>query len=152
MSSQLKKELLDHCLLLLDNKISILQSEFKIYMDSAANETKSTAGDKHDTSRSMMQMEQEKMGAQLRDLLNQKKVLLSIPNMVEGKTMKLGSIVFTNSGNFFLSIFSKPISIGTDLFFPVSLQSPIGKILLNSKLGQTLELNGKQYSIIEISY
>ena len=38
----------------LDKRIDTLQSEYKLYMESAANETKSTAGDKHDTSKSMM--------------------------------------------------------------------------------------------------
>ena len=59
MSRELKKKLLELCLQQVNDKINILQSEFNVYKDSAANETKSTAGDKHDTSKSMMQMEQE---------------------------------------------------------------------------------------------
>ena len=112
MSRELKKKLLELCLQQVNDKINILQSEFNVYKDSAANETKSTAGDKHDTSKSMMQMEQEKMSAQLKDILNQKKILLSIKVNVLQKTIGLGSLVHTDLCVFFLSIFS-------NLFFSI---------------------------------
>ena len=57
MSLEIKRQLLELILKQIDDKINILQSEFNVYKDSAANETKSTAGDKHDTSKSMMQLE-----------------------------------------------------------------------------------------------
>ena len=150
MPIELKKELLEQVFKQIDDKISILQSEFKVYKDSAENETNSTAGDKHDTSKSMMQLEQEKMGAQLSDLLNQKSVLLNITVNTEQKSIGLGSLVYTNNGNFFLSIFSKQIILNSVNYFPVSIQSPIGKELLKSKKGSTITINTKQYTVIDI--
>jgi hypothetical protein len=150
MSIELKKELLEQVFKQINDKISILQSEFKVYKDSAENETKSTAGDKHDTSKSMMQLEQEKMGAQLSDLLNQKSVLLNITVNTEQKSIGLGSLFYTNNGNFFLSIFSKQIILNSVNYFPVSIQSPIGKELLKSKKGSTITINAKQYTVIDI--
>ena len=150
MSIDLKKELLEQVFKQIDDKISILQSELKVYKDSAENETKSTAGDKHDTSKSMMQLEQEKMGAQLSDLLNQKSVLLNITVKTKQKSIGLGSLVYTNNGNFFLSIFSKQIILNSVNYFPVSIQSPIGKELLKSKKGSTITINAKQYTVIDI--
>ena len=150
MPIELKKELLEQVFKQIDDKISILQSEFKVYKDSAENETKSTAGDKHDTSKSMMQLEQEKMGAQLSDLLNQKSVLLNITVKTKQKSIGLGSLVYTNNGNFFLSIFSKQIILNSVNYFPVSIQSPIGKELLKSKKGSTITINAKQYTVIDI--
>ena len=148
MSRELKKKLLELCLQQVNDKINILQSEFNVYKDSAANETKSTAGDKHDTSKSMMQMEQEKMSAQLKDILNQKKILLSIKVNVLQKTIGLGSLVHTDQGVFFLSIFSKPITIDESLYIPISLQSPIGKELIKSKPGFSFMFNSKQYKVL----
>jgi len=148
MSIEIKKELLEQVFKQIDDKISILQSEFKVYKDSAANETKSTAGDKHDTSKSMMQLEQEKMSSQLSDILNQKNVLLNISFNTEQKSIGLGSLVYTSNGVFFLSIFSKPIILNGINYFPVSIQSPIGKELMRSKKGSTIRINTKDYTII----
>jgi hypothetical protein len=149
MSIELKKNLLDLCLKQIDDKIDILQKEFNVYKDSAANETKSTAGDKHDTSKSMMQMEQEKMSAQLMDILNQKKVLLTVSLNMDQKSIGLGSLVYTNNGIFFLSIFSKPITLDQCVYIPISLQSPIGKELLKSKKDYSFTLNSKQYTVLK---
>jgi transcription elongation GreA/GreB family factor len=150
MSIEIKKQLLEQVLKLIDDKISILHSEFNVYKDSAANETKSTAGDKHDTSKSMMQLEQEKMSAQLSDILSQKKVLQTISINTVQKTIGLGSLVYTNNGNFFLSIFSKPIILNQVNFFPVSIQSPIGKELIKSQKGSSIRINNKEYTILGI--
>jgi hypothetical protein len=147
MSIDIKKQLLDHILKQIDDKINILQSEFNVYKESAANETKSTAGDKHDTSKSMMQLEQEKMGAQLADILSQKSVLQNISINKVQKTIGLGSLVYTNNGIFFLSVFSKPIIISSLSYIPVSIQSPIGKELIKSKKGSSILINAKQYKV-----
>lgn len=150
MSLEIKRKLLELILKQIDDKINILQSEFNVYKDSAANETKSTAGDKHDTSKSMMQLEQEKMSSQLGDILSQKKVLLNISVNSKQKSIGLGSLVYTSNGIFFLSIFTKPIALDNQNYFPVSIQSPIGKELLKSKKGSTITINAKQYTVVDI--
>lgn len=142
----LKASLIRACMEQIDSKIAILNNEFKAYQLSVSNETKSTAGDKHDTARSMMQMEQEKMGAQLKDLNHQKSILQSIENSQGDKTG--GRIIRTNHGNFFISVFAKPVLINQEEFFPVSAVSPIGKLLLSSKPGATFSLNQKTYKVL----
>jgi hypothetical protein len=149
MASELKLSLHKACLKQLQDKIDILQSEFKVYKEAAANESKSTAGDKHDTSRSMMQLEQEKMGVQLKDLMNQKKVMLSVEQELDNKDSSLGKIIYTNQGNFFISIFAKPIEIDGQLFIPISMQAPVAK-LLNSVKGKSFSFNGKAYNVVSI--
>lgn len=145
--SNLKPQLLELALLDLNNKIQTLQSEYKVYMDSAANETKSTAGDKHDTSRSMMQLEQEKLNGQLQQLKIQKKVLELIDPWTNQNKVQLGSIVITDQGNFFISISGKPIQIDSKIFNCISLQSPIGKAFLNAQSGQSVTFMNKTYRI-----
>ncbi len=142
----LKAKLIKACMEQIDSKIAILNSEFKAYQLSVANETKSTAGDKHDTARSMMQMEQEKMGSQLKDLTHQKSILQSIENSQGDKIG--GKIIRTDQGNFFISVFAKPVLIDNEEFFPVSAVSPIGKLLLLSKPGSTFSINQKTYKVL----
>ena len=55
----LKQKIHTHCLHLLDNKIAELQKILRSLGESAANDTKSSAGDKHETARAMIHIEQE---------------------------------------------------------------------------------------------
>lgn len=142
----LKLSLIKACMDQIESKIAILNSEFKAYQLSVSNETKSTAGDKHDTARSMMQMEQEKMGAQLKDLTHQKSILQSIENSQSDKTG--GRIIRTDHGNFFISVYAKPVLIDNEEFIPVSAVSPIGKLLLISKPGSSFSINQKTYMVL----
>lgn len=143
----LKPQLLELALGDLNNKIQTLQSEYKVYMDSAANETKSTAGDKHDTSRSMMQLEQEKLNGQLQQLKLQKKVLELIDPWSANKKIQLGSVIITDQGNFFISISGKPIQVDSIVFNCISLQSPIGKAFHNASSGKSVLFMNKTYQI-----
>ena len=150
MSASLKRSILDACKEQIEAKINLLHSEFNVYKDAVTNETKSTAGDKHDTSRSMMQLEQEKMGVQLKELQRQKKILDSIETSEPGSQVRLGSIVRTDHGNFFISVFTKPIVVLNETFIPVSLQSPIGQLISKCKPGTDFIFNAKVYRIQSI--
>jgi transcription elongation GreA/GreB family factor len=150
MLKGIKSRLLNHCIDFIEEKRQTLQSEYKIYQDSAANETKSTAGDKHDTSKSMMQLEQEKLGQQLKIVLQQKKTLESIDVNRECKCVEFGCVVETNSGNFFLAISVKEILLDDQLYVPVSIQSPLAKALNNKTVGDRVMFNDKTYIINSI--
>ena len=150
MSAGLKSAILKACIEQIDAKINVLDSEFNVYKDAVANETKSTAGDKHDTSRSMMQLEQEKMGVQLKELQRQKKILDSIETAEPGSQFRLGSIVRTDRGNFFISVFARPVVIDNETFMPVSMQSPIAQLISRSKQGSDFIFNANAYKILSI--
>jgi len=149
--NDLKAQLLEKLLEELNNKIQTLQSEYKVYMDSAANETKSTAGDKHDTSRSMMQLEQEKLAGQLQQFKLQKKVLEIIDPWKSDQSIQLGSIIISDQGNFFISISGKPITVNGIIFNCVSLQSPIGKAFHQLGSSKQVQFMGKTYIIKLVS-
>lgn|SRR5574343_1510819 len=150
MSQPLKPEILNLLIKDLSDKIETLQSEYKVYMESAANETKSTAGDKHDTSRSMMQLEQEKLAGQLQQFRLQKKTLELIDPWKVLDKVQLGALVYTDQGNFFIAVSSKPIQFNQDVFNCISLQSPIGKALQGSVVGNRKDFMGKTYIINSI--
>jgi hypothetical protein len=147
MSKNIKSVLLANCMDFIEEKYSTLLSEYRIYQDSAANETKSTAGDKHDTSKSMMQLEQEKLGQQLKFLQQQKQVLEGLDVGRVYKKIEFGAVVETDHGNFFLSIPAKEIKIERRIYMPVSVQSPLAKIFMNKQPGDEAGFNGKTYHI-----
>ena len=114
------------------------------------SETKSSAGDKHETGRAMLQLEMEKAAAQL-DAINEMKIALDkIDISNNSKIARLGSVVFTSKGNYFLSIAAGKIEATEKIFYGVSLSSPIGKILLGAKVGDSLSFNDNQFKIDQV--
>ncbi|MFN7691071.1 MAG: hypothetical protein ACK5QU_08320, partial [Bacteroidota bacterium] len=60
------------CLEELNNSIIFFQKALSDLKDGAQNDAKSSAGDKHETSLSMMQIEQEKIRKQLKEVQEMK--------------------------------------------------------------------------------
>jgi transcription elongation GreA/GreB family factor len=144
---ELKAGLLAYCQNFVEQKYQTLLSEYRIYQDSAANETKSTAGDKHDTSKSMMQLEQEKLGQQMKQLIQQKKILENLDIRRVTDKVEFGCVVETDNGNFFMSISAREIEIGNKIYIPVSMQSPLAMAMLNHCADDQVVFNGKAYTI-----
>jgi hypothetical protein len=146
----LKRKVHTACLDMIEDKINTIQEEYRLYQDSAANETKSSAGDKHDTGKAMMQMEQEKLGAQFRELINNKKILLSINPGEIFERVQSGSLIITNNGIFYLSISLGKILTDTVEVYIISSQSPLAKLLMHKSKGSEFGFNGKVYQITEV--
>ena len=115
--------------------------------ESANNETKSSAGDKHETARAMMQLEQEKLGHQLKELQDQKSELEKIDISKPSTQIAKGTLIQSDKGFLFLSIGLGKISVEDKNVFAVSPQSPIGIKLLGKKENDAVEMNGVKYKI-----
>ena len=68
----LKQKVYNHYLQAVNDKIKELQQVLTELKESASNETKSTAGDKHETALAMLQIEQANVQGQLQEILNKK--------------------------------------------------------------------------------
>jgi hypothetical protein len=99
----------------------------------------------------MMQLEQEKLAGQLQQFKLQKKVLEIIDPWKSDQSIQLGSIIFSDQGNFFISISGKPITVNGNIFNCVSLQSPIGKAFHQSGSSKRVQFMGKTYTINSVS-
>jgi hypothetical protein len=67
-----KKDVYLHYFNIASSKVTQLQQTLADLKESGANETKSTAGDKHETALAMLQIEQANKRAQLQEALEQK--------------------------------------------------------------------------------
>ena len=70
-----KKEFIEHLNHLIDKKIDALQNRFDDLNNDLASDHKSSAGDKHETGRAMIQLEQEKLSSQLSQFSQQKETI-----------------------------------------------------------------------------
>ena len=118
--------------------------------ESAANETKSSAGDKYETAREMMQQEIDRNQARLNELNKLKATLDSIVPAVKGDIVLPGSVVYTNNGNFYISISAGPLMLDGTRFYAISAASPIGAKLAGQRAGYSFELNGKRFVVEKV--
>lgn len=142
-----KEKIYQHYLQLITEKIRALQQSLHDLTESAGNETKRTAGDKHETALAMLQIEQENIGRQLKENLAQKTVLEKIDPTLHTEQIVRGSLVTTNKGIFFLSIGLGKATIDHQLIIALSAESPLGKAMLHLKTGATCTFNGTDYLI-----
>lgn len=145
------KEKLIQCLLnLVEEKITTAKAEIESAREAQQNETKSSAGDKYETSREMMTQEIEKHSKSLADAEGQRNLLFHVSTLKSSSDVELGSWVETNHGCYFLATGMGSITIDALKTQTISLQSPIGKTLLNKKQGDCFEFNGKQFIILNV--
>ena len=150
-ASTIKTALHQHCLTLAEERIASLQQILKEAQQAANNETKSSAGDKHETGRAMAQLETEKLTTQLSEALNIKQNLAQINPTNTNNTVVLGSIVHTNKGNFYLAASIGKVALESEIFFAISPASPIGKLMLTKKEKESFSLNGSEYTILAVT-
>lgn len=146
----LKEELYELCVDFVDSRLSTIQQTIESNKKALTSETKSSAGDKHETGRAMLQLEMEKAGQQLQDVQKMKETLVKI-NLKETEVISLGSLVETNLGTYFISISAGQLLIENRTYFAISTSSPIGKLLLGKKEGQSLVWNGRKINIHSVS-
>lgn len=146
----IKHCLLNHLIEQIDQNIEAAKQSITSAKESRDSDTKSSAGDKYETGRTMMQFELEKNEVQLNKYLHLKNELSKIDINKLNLKAEFGSIVISNRGNYFLSIGIGKIQMENEIYFALSLASPIGKLLHEKKTGDAVLFQGKQIEITAI--
>lgn len=136
---------------LLQDKILQQQNVLRELSASAANETKSTAGDKHETALAMLQIEQENKRKQLGELLQQRKILQRLDPLKSAATVVNGSLVKTNKGYFYMSVALGKTMLADKIVYALSPTAPLGQKLMGCGPGATIEMNGTIYEILSVA-
>ena len=147
----IRKLLFDHS----ENNINFkLKRYLKIDQDlliSLNEETKSSAGDKHETTRAMIQIEREKNSKRIKEIENLKKQLIIIKSVQsDNSKVSPGSIILTSTNNYFISISSEIFSNDTSKFYCVSINTPIAKAYLGKMIGDIVTFNNIDSKIEKI--
>jgi hypothetical protein len=145
-----KQEILVICHSILKEKELNLEKELGEISASMEQETKSSAGDKHETARAHMQAREAQVKKQLAELNGQVSELERVnPLSPAGRTFT-GSLVQTNKGFFFIAIALGKIKVQAIEVFVISPRSPMGKLLLGLENHAEFSLNGQMYRILKI--
>jgi transcription elongation GreA/GreB family factor len=118
--------------------------------NSLTSETKSSAGDKHETGRAMLQLEREKAGNQLAELQKSQEILKKIDTNAQHQKIALGSVVKTSQSNYFIAISAGEFKVGNATYYAISSATPIAQVLLSKQVGDVVTFRDLSFSIIEI--
>lgn len=144
----IKSELYAHCLDYVEKRIAVIEKTMQEAQASANNETKSSAGDKYETTRSMMQLDKAMNTKQLLSANKLKEDLLKIDISKQHLSAQVGSLVMTDQANYFIAIGTGKITLEGKDYFAISLTSPIGALLMHKKVGEEIIFN-KQKIVIQ---
>lgn len=139
------------CLSFIQQRIVTAETALQQAREASNDDTKSSAGDKYETSREMMQQDIDRNNRLLMDAEENLRLLKSLEmGETEQKHIRHGSLVYTDNGNFYLSVSAGHlVANGVDVF-AISTASPIGKLMLNKKVDENFSFNSKTYQITAI--
>jgi transcription elongation GreA/GreB family factor len=133
-------------------RLDTLQYNLNDLKTSAANETKSTAGDKYETALAMLQAEQVIVSNQIQQTMEQLTLVKTLDYHLINESVVTGSLVETETSYFYLSTaVGKLMVLNSKPVFAISELSPLGKILKGCKQNDTIILNNFKHRIIELS-
>jgi hypothetical protein len=130
--------------------MGVLEQQKKSLQKDLTSETKSSAGDKHEIGRAMIQLEREKLGNQIREIELNYQRLNTIKDVKTSTIISLGSIIFTDKANYFISIAADSCEVNSKVFYCISSQSPIGKLLIGKKINESIMINNIVSTILKI--
>jgi hypothetical protein len=146
-----KEKVYKACLSLVEEKLNMLETAYSELAEGAESDSKSSAGDKHETSRAMMQLEQEKIVAQMNEMLDQKDILDHTDIYSNLQWVGKGSLVKTDQCFLFICAALGRIRVEGIEVICLSPKSPLGKNLMGLKKGESTEVNKIVYRIEKIS-
>lgn len=144
---EIKERLYLQCVDFVENRFQAIQNTINEIQESLTSETKSSAGDKHETGRAMLQIEREKAGNQLAEIQKLKEAISKIDISKTSKIVGLGSVVFTTKNNYFMAISAGEIKIDATFFYAISPNTPIGQLLLGKTVGDDVVFREQKFNI-----
>lgn len=150
MDITIKERLHEACLNKVEQRINDAKASMEAVQEAANEETKSSAGDKYETGRAMMQQEQDKAASQLMEALKLKKVLDQLKPGKEHHQVQAGSLAITDQGNFYISASIGQLSLEGVAYMVISPVSPLAQQMAGLQAGEELNFNGRKFKVQQV--
>jgi len=144
-----KEVIIQHCIALTNKRIEETRQAMSMANESIVNDTKSSMGDKYETSREMAQQQLNRLQTQMVNAENDLAVLKSLPTQ-RGNRVGLGSVVVTNQFCYLIATSIGPINLDNQKIMIISKESPIGQLLLGKTKEDEITFNGNTFKISSI--
>lgn len=120
--------------------------------ESSNAETKSSAGDKYETGREMANQERDRHATQLHEAQQLLVTLQKINPCLPSDTVRLGALVATSLGLFYLSIGAGRLHTAEGQeFLAVSPGAPLALALSGRRSGEETVFNGRLVKVLAVS-
>ena len=147
---ELKKRIYNTSLEQIKDRVANIETAILQAEDASADDPKSSAGDKYETTREMMQQEIERNQLQLIDA---KKSLFQLEQLKEVKANDMvvhGSLIYTNRGLYYLAISLGQMIVNQQQVIVLSLASPLGQVFHEKNKNESFTFNGIEYTIEDV--
>lgn len=150
MLKELKQRALVVCKEKVEERLQEIFKGIAQAQEAIESDTKSSAGDKYETSREMIQQDLNRYHEQLdqgkRDLNVLQQMELTTKEQVE-----LGALVQTDTVLYFIAVSLGRVEVDGKLVMVISASSPIGKLLIGNQVDDAIQFNGNKQRILAIA-
>jgi len=150
MSLPRKQDEIAAAISIVSQKIERIKAVLDDLNDGNAQNSKSTAGDKHDTERAMVHLEIEKLSKSLSVEYSIRNDLEQIKPDNVNSVISNGSLVETSRGKFLIGAACGNVHVSSISVFCISEYSPLAKELSGKSSGEKVELNTNVFEIISV--
>ena len=151
LNSEFKLKVHKACEKVVLEKRKLLSQQLYCARLSANSETKSSAGDKHETGRALAQLEQENLAKQFSFLERLESDLSQLKADQISEKVEKGALVQTDKMTLFFGVALGELKVENKSVFAISSVSPIGKIALDKTMGDSFIVNGNTHNISHIT-
>mgnify|MGYP001551726149 CR=1 FL=1 len=139
------------CVALLAERIRNAEAGVEEAMEAGRSDTKSSAGDKHETGRAMAQLESEKQQAALGNLRDLARTLHGIDPDRRCIRIERGALIQMEQGLFYVATALGKVQAERYDVMVISPESPLVTALAPMKVGEVREFKGIRYWLTGIS-
>ena len=118
--------------------------------EAANKEGKSSAGDKYETTRALMQRERAQVARQLAEGIKLQKALSGMAADKVQQKVEPGALVKVKQGWFYFSVGLGKIVVEGKNLFAISGASPVGQAMAGKSAGESYTFNGRDFEIEEV--
>ncbi len=141
-----KSSIRNHVKDMISGKIKTLEFYLNFTLE-ASRDIKKTS--KYDSFREEIQEEIYHLDKQMVSLKTMQKNFQKVLNSTS-ETIKLGSLVITNKARFYISVSLGEFFYEGDRFYAISPESPMAKMMIGKKVGDSFVLNNISQAIEEV--
>ena len=145
-----KQKIIAACNAHIAKQMATIEAALLQAREAGNNDTKSSAGDKFETTRAMMHFEQEKLSGQLQETLKLHEAILQAEKNSSTENIGLGSLVKTNLGTYFIAAGLGKVLVEGETVFVISSASPIGQKLKGKTVGEEISFNGVSQKVLKV--
>ena len=150
LSLEYKEKLHCYCQALIQEKKALLKVQIDARKKDLESASKSSAGDKHETSRAMIHLEQEKIGLQYIAVEKQSQLISQISVNLHS-SIQAGTLISTQKGLFYIAVGLGKVNFNNQQVYIISPVSPLAQAFLNSKSLTGVSFQATNYTILSIA-